>query len=192
MSFPPDRGNHLTVIGDGYCLYGRSLGAACLAGDIPQIRRSPISGCAWFRIRRAGSFSYPSFAMRAERKTALEVVRILCPSFPAWKTDAGQRYAAAWEDQVRQVTKHAARQKADKQAAWLPVGNMFPGSGVSRHSPDVFWQRQAEHNENRRCGPHKEDAGRNGGLLGGSGKCCAGEQRTWQRMASEAPFVPPV
>ena len=79
-------------------------------------------------------------------------------------TDAGQGYAAARENQVRQVTKHAARQKADRQAAWLPDGNMFPGSGVSRHSPDVFWQQQAEHNENRKCGPRKEDAGRNGGL----------------------------
>ncbi len=37
--------------------YSCSLGAACLAGDIPQIRRSPISGCAWFRIGRTGSFS---------------------------------------------------------------------------------------------------------------------------------------
>lgn len=31
--------------------------AACLAGDIPQIRRSPISGCAWFRIGRQALFS---------------------------------------------------------------------------------------------------------------------------------------
>ena len=107
-------------------------------------------------------------------------------------TDAGQGYAAARENQVRQVTKHAARQKAGRQAVWLPDENMFPGSGVSRYSPDVFWQQQAEYNENRRCGPRKEDAGRNGGVLGGSGKCCAGEQKTWQRMAFEAPFVPPV
>ena len=65
---------------------------------------------------------------------------------------------------------------------------MSPGSGVSRHSPDVFWRQQAEYNENRRCGPRKEDAGRNGGLLGGSGKRCAGERRKGQRMAFEAPF----
>ena len=49
-----------------------------------------------------------------------------------------------------------------------------------------------QHNENRRCGPRKEDAGRNGELLGGSGKRCAGERKKGQRMASEAPFVPPV
>ena len=55
-----------------------------------------------------------------------------------------------------------------------------------------FGQQQAEHNENRRCGPHKEDAGRNGGLLGGSGNRCAGERKKGQRMAFEAPFVPPV
>lgn len=88
--------------------------------------------------------------------------------------------------------KHAARQKAGRQAVWLPVGNMSPGSGVSRHSPDVFGQQQAEHNENRRCAPHKEDAGRNDGVLGGSGKCRAGERKKRQRMAFEAPFVPPV
>lgn len=56
----------------------------------------------------------------------------------------------------------------------------------------VFWQQQAEHNENRRCGPRKEDDGRNDGLLGGSGKCRAGERKKRQRMAFEAPFVPPV
>ena len=55
-----------------------------------------------------------------------------------------------------------------------------------------FGQQQAEHNENRRCVPRKEDAGRNGGLLGGSGKCRAGERKKRQRMAFEAPFVPPV
>lgn len=55
-----------------------------------------------------------------------------------------------------------------------------------------FGQQQAEHNENRRCGPHKEDADRNGELLGGSGKRCAGERKKRQRMAFEAPFVPPV
>ena len=51
-----------------------------------------------------------------------------------------------------------------------------------------FGQQQAEHNENRRCVPRKEDAGRNGG----SGKCRAGERKKRQRMAFEAPFVPPV
>lgn len=85
-------------------------------------------------------------------------------------------------------TKHAARQKAGRQVFWLPDENMFPGSGVSRHFPDVFWQQQAGHNENRRCGPHKEDAGRNGGVLDGSGKRCAGERKKWQRMAFEAPL----
>lgn len=36
--------------------------------------------------------------------------------------------------------------------------------------------------------PRKEDAGWNGELLGGSGKRCAGEEKTWQRMAFEAPL----
>lgn len=113
-------------------------------------------------------------------------------SFPCIEDRCRIRIAAAWKDQVRQVTKHAARQKAGRQEAWLPDGNRFPGSGVSRHSPDFFWQQQAEHNGNRRCGPRKEDDGRNDGLLGGSGNRCAGERKKWQRMAFEAPFVPPV
>jgi len=59
-------------------------------------------------------------------------------------------------------------------------------------SQTFFGSSRQSYNENRRCGPHKEDADRNDGLLGGSGKRCAGERKKRQRMAFEAPFVPPV
>ena len=160
MSFPPDGRDHLTVIGDGYCLYGCSLGAACLAGDIPQIRRSPISGCAWLRIGRAGSFSI--LLPRGGEEDGLGSRPYSLTSFPCMEDRCRIRICRSVERSGTPGNEACSRAKADRQAAWLPVGNMFPGSGVSRHSPDVFWQQQAEHNENRRCGPHKEDADRNG------------------------------